>query len=220
MDKAEMFNAFFASVFNIDDGPRGSQCLELEDYDCKNDQLPVNPELVRDLLLQLDPYKSMEPDEIHPIILKVLACVIAKPLSMIFECSWKSREIPADWKLDNIVPIFQKSKKEDPGKYSNFTITSRIDYKLHLRVSATFRSLSIHKPHLIISRSVVRSENLHATKLPISNRITGSRGLLARSGLPTGPGGPARHYSSVGPLGASRGRAHSPRPAACTAAFA
>lgn len=34
---AEMFNAFFASVFSTDDGPRGSQCLELEDQDCEND---------------------------------------------------------------------------------------------------------------------------------------------------------------------------------------
>lgn len=38
-------NAFFVSVFSIDDGPRGSQCLELEDQDCENDQLPVDLEL-------------------------------------------------------------------------------------------------------------------------------------------------------------------------------
>ncbi|KAF4793609.1 hypothetical protein TURU_109620 [Turdus rufiventris] len=31
IDKAEVFNAFFASVFNMDDRPEGSQCLELED---------------------------------------------------------------------------------------------------------------------------------------------------------------------------------------------
>ncbi|KAJ7413995.1 hypothetical protein WISP_87188 [Willisornis vidua] len=65
-DKAEVFNTFFASVFNMDDGPRGSQCSELEDHDCECDQLPVNPETVQDLLLLLDPYKSMGPDGIHP----------------------------------------------------------------------------------------------------------------------------------------------------------
>ncbi|KAJ7399959.1 hypothetical protein BTVI_109716 [Pitangus sulphuratus] len=41
--------------FHTDDGLRGSQCPELEDHDCKNDQLPVEPKIVQDLLLQLDP---------------------------------------------------------------------------------------------------------------------------------------------------------------------
>ncbi|KAJ7395471.1 hypothetical protein BTVI_154686 [Pitangus sulphuratus] len=76
-----------------DDRPRGSQCPELEDHDCKNEQLPVNAEIVWYLWIQLDQYKSMEPDGIHPRIPKDLADVIAKPLSMIFEWSWESREV-------------------------------------------------------------------------------------------------------------------------------
>ncbi|KAJ7423050.1 hypothetical protein BTVI_11157 [Pitangus sulphuratus] len=71
-------------AFVGDDRPRGSQCPELEDHDWENDQLPVNPEIVQDLLLELDPCKSMGPDRIHPRILKDLANVIAKPLLMIF----------------------------------------------------------------------------------------------------------------------------------------
>ncbi|KAJ7421823.1 hypothetical protein WISP_41053 [Willisornis vidua] len=90
-DKAEVFNAFFASVFDMDDEPRGSQCSDLEDHDCENDQTQQTEEMVRDLLLQLDPYKSLGPDGIHPRILKELAGVIIKSLSMIFEWSWKSQ---------------------------------------------------------------------------------------------------------------------------------
>ncbi|KAJ7397015.1 hypothetical protein BTVI_139530 [Pitangus sulphuratus] len=69
MDKAEMFNTLFASVFNTDNRLRRS---ELEDHDCENDHLPVEPELVWDLLLQLDPYKSMGPDGIQLRIPKEL----------------------------------------------------------------------------------------------------------------------------------------------------
>ncbi|KAJ7405416.1 solute carrier family 12 member 2 [Willisornis vidua] len=69
-----------------------------------------------DLLLQLDPYKYMEPDGIHPRTLKELADVTTKPPFMIFECSWESREVPADWKLANIVPRFQEGQEGGPQK--------------------------------------------------------------------------------------------------------
>ncbi|KAJ7423231.1 Ubiquilin-1 [Pitangus sulphuratus] len=72
---------------------------------------------------QLDPYKSMGPDGIHPRILKKSADVITKSL-MIFEWSWESREVSADWKLVNIVLIFKKGKKEDPGNYRPISLTS------------------------------------------------------------------------------------------------
>ncbi|KAJ7424999.1 rna-directed dna polymerase from mobile element jockey-like [Pitangus sulphuratus] len=123
-DKTEVFNNFFSSVFNIDDGPRGFQSPELEDNGCEIDQLPVGLEIVWDLLLQLDPYKSMEPDGIHPRILKELAEIIAKPLSMIFEQSWEIREVRVDWKLANLVPVFKKTKKQDPGNCRPVNLTS------------------------------------------------------------------------------------------------
>lgn len=107
----------------MDDGPKGSQCPELESHDCKNDQLQVDSGIVGDLLVQLEPYKSVEPDGIHLRILKELADVIAKLLSMIFEWSWESGEVSSDWKLANAVPIFKKGK-EDPGNYTPFSLTS------------------------------------------------------------------------------------------------
>lgn len=61
-----VFNAFFASIFNTGEDQRGSQSPELGDHDCENDHLLVDPEIVQDPLLQLDPYKSVGPDRIHP----------------------------------------------------------------------------------------------------------------------------------------------------------
>jgi len=32
--------------------------------------------------------------------------------------------VTEDWRKDNVNPVFKKSKKEDPGKYRPFSLTS------------------------------------------------------------------------------------------------
>ncbi|GAB0177922.1 mitochondrial enolase superfamily member 1 [Grus japonensis] len=80
--------------------------------------------MVSDLLHHLDTHKSMGPDGIHLWVLRELLEVLTKPLFMIYQQSWLAREVPVDWRLANVTPIYKKGWKEDPGNYRPLGLTS------------------------------------------------------------------------------------------------
>ncbi|GAB0208830.1 mitochondrial enolase superfamily member 1 [Grus japonensis] len=79
--------------------------------------------MVSDLLHPLDTHKSMGPDEIHPRVLRELEEALIKPLCIIYQQSWLTEEVPVDWRLANVMPIYKKGRKEDPGNYRPVSLT-------------------------------------------------------------------------------------------------
>ena len=62
-EKAELLNAFFASVFSAKASPQESQALEVREEACRKDDLPlVKDDQVRYYLDKLDAHKCMGPD--------------------------------------------------------------------------------------------------------------------------------------------------------------
>ena len=65
----------------------------------------------------------MGPDEIQPRVLREPAEVIAEPLSIICQRSLLTGEVPEDWRLASVTPIYKKGCREDPGNFRPVSLT-------------------------------------------------------------------------------------------------
>ena len=66
----------------------------------------------------------MGPDEIHSRVLRELAELTAEPPSTIYQRSLLTGEVPEDWRLASVTPIYKKGCREDPGNYRPGSLTS------------------------------------------------------------------------------------------------
>jgi len=65
----------------------------------------------------------MGPDGIHPRVLREPVEELAKPLSIICQQSWLTGEVPDDWRIASVTPIYKKGWKEDPGNYRSVSLS-------------------------------------------------------------------------------------------------
>ena len=116
-EKTEVLNAFFTPVLKSQASyPQGTPLSDLVVFAEEQAKPPtIQEETLRDLLLQQDCHKFMGQDEIHPRVLRELEEVIAELLSIIYQHSLLTGEVPEDWRLANVTPIYKKGCREDLG---------------------------------------------------------------------------------------------------------
>lgn len=86
----------------------GYPAPELEKWNREQSKAPITGEIFTDLLHHLDIHKSMEPDGIYTKVLKELAEVLSEPLSIIYQQSWVTREVPVDQRWVNGMHSYKK----------------------------------------------------------------------------------------------------------------
>ena len=122
-ETADLLSTYFKEVYTVEDTtniPTVTQTV----FNWEDTQLNFSSDVVMKKLQQLKTDKSPGPEGIHPLLLKECAAVLAKPLSLIFQQSYKTGILPDDWKTAHIVPIFKKGNRTDPANYRPVSLTS------------------------------------------------------------------------------------------------
>ena len=111
-EKAEEFNGQFSDVFTKSEYKQ----VPLMDRSAPfMHDIVVTKEGVTKLLKGLNPSKALGPDELHPRVLKELAVELGPVFAHLFQQSIDTGEIPKEWSLANICPLFKKGEGHLPA---------------------------------------------------------------------------------------------------------
>ena len=94
----------------------------------------------------LNPSKALGPDEFHPRVLKELATELGPIFAHLFQQSIDSGDIPKEWTLANISPLFKKGDRSLACNYRPVSLTC-VPCKLleHIVCSNIMAHLDEHK---------------------------------------------------------------------------
>ena len=119
-EKAEEFNSQFTDVFNKNEH---TQVPLLDRSAPFMNDIAVSKDGVIKLLKGLNPSKALGPDELHPRVLKELTTELGPVFAHLFQQSIDTGEIPKEWSLANICPLFKKSDRSLACNYRPVSLT-------------------------------------------------------------------------------------------------
>lgn len=123
-DIASILNNYFCTVFQSEDLTNIPDPVIYYEGDSPLINILITPQMVEKKINKLNQYKTPGPDEIPARILKVVSDELVQPLTNIFNASLDSGNLPVDWKIANVTPIFKKGQPELPSNYRPISLTS------------------------------------------------------------------------------------------------
>jgi len=119
-ETAEVLCSYFKDVF-VEEGYWKGDTSSRQDPEI---EIVVSEEKVKRMLKDLKPDKSPGPDGIHPLLLRNAADEVTRPLTILYNKSINSGQVPVDWRKANITPIYKKGPRNEHGNYRPVSLTS------------------------------------------------------------------------------------------------
>ena len=122
MSKAEILNTQFSDVF-IKNEESSSIPNKGPSPHPTAQNIRIDENGVKKLLLNLDQHKATGPDDIPARLLKEVAVEIAPIFTHLFQTSLNQGKLPDDWKTANVIPAYKKGNKAKPENYRPISLT-------------------------------------------------------------------------------------------------
>ena len=120
--QAKMFNQYYATVFEPENPPISPN---LPSVDAPMLQTVVITEkLVEEEIKRLKRHGSPGPDSIANQVLVECHEELCIPLTILFKKSLTQSDVPLDWKLANVTPVFKGGSKKYTSNYRPISLTS------------------------------------------------------------------------------------------------
>ena len=114
VDKANLFNKFFHSVFS----PKSaSNSQSSSTFETTLTEIRLSVSDTFSILSKLDPTKAVGIDGISPRLLKACATPLCVPLHHLFNLSLIQATLPSEWKVHKITPIYKSGDRSSVCNY-------------------------------------------------------------------------------------------------------
>src|SRR2546425_5338436 len=124
-DMVKLLNDYFATVFTKEMNVENFEIREttLEGDSIKLTDVDITEEKILKALNSVKRNKTEGIDGLNSTLFIECKTGIVLPLKKIFQHSIENSEIPLQWKMANVVPIFKKGSKKDVGNYRPVSLT-------------------------------------------------------------------------------------------------
>ena len=149
-EKADLLGAYFESVFTVDDGVLPTFSHRLPSSNSRICDININPELIFKVIHRLRINSSAGPDGLPPIFFRNTERTIIYPLSIMYRSFIDLHNLPQEWKMSIITPIFKKGSPSDPSNYRPVSLTPTCCKILESLISADL--IEFLNDHNLISK--------------------------------------------------------------------